>query len=134
MPIDVFWQTGAPPKGLWLPDQGVAAYRDDRLAGPAPQARAEAGDARRAARRHPRRSAEARFDAVGFAPATLDPGARALRLGRLMQFVDDGWQGDMGWMASAPTSAPIRQPCGPRRRPSCRSPSTTRRRAIRWPF
>jgi 7-cyano-7-deazaguanine reductase len=27
MPIDVFWQTGAPPKGIWLPDQGVAAYR-----------------------------------------------------------------------------------------------------------
>ena len=27
MPIDVFWQTGAPPKGLWLPDQGVGAYR-----------------------------------------------------------------------------------------------------------
>ena len=27
MPIDVFWQTGAPPKGLWLPDQGVASYR-----------------------------------------------------------------------------------------------------------
>jgi 7-cyano-7-deazaguanine reductase len=27
MPIDVFWQTGAPPKGLWLPDQGVSAYR-----------------------------------------------------------------------------------------------------------
>ena len=27
MPIDVFWQTGAPPKGLWLPDQGVANYR-----------------------------------------------------------------------------------------------------------
>jgi 7-cyano-7-deazaguanine reductase len=27
MPIDVFWQTGQPPKGLWLPDQGVAAYR-----------------------------------------------------------------------------------------------------------
>ncbi|UYN94387.1 MAG: preQ(1) synthase [Enhydrobacter sp.] len=27
MPIDVFWQTGAPPRGLWLPDQGVAAYR-----------------------------------------------------------------------------------------------------------
>ena len=21
MPIDVFWQTGAPPEGLWLPDQ-----------------------------------------------------------------------------------------------------------------
>ena len=27
MPIDVFWQTGAPPEGLWLPDQGVAPYR-----------------------------------------------------------------------------------------------------------
>lgn len=27
MPIDVFWQTDAPPAGLWLPDQGVAPYR-----------------------------------------------------------------------------------------------------------
>ena len=27
MPIDVFWQTAAPPKGLWLPDQGVPPYR-----------------------------------------------------------------------------------------------------------
>lgn len=27
IPIDVFWQTGRPPAGLWLPDQGVAAYR-----------------------------------------------------------------------------------------------------------
>jgi 7-cyano-7-deazaguanine reductase len=27
IPIDVFWQTGAPPEGLWLPDQGVATYR-----------------------------------------------------------------------------------------------------------
>ena len=27
IPIDVFWQTGAPPVGLWLPDQGVAPYR-----------------------------------------------------------------------------------------------------------
>ncbi len=27
MPIDVFWQTGAPPAGVWIPDQGVAAYR-----------------------------------------------------------------------------------------------------------
>ena len=27
IPIDVFWQTGAPPSGLWLPDQGVAPYR-----------------------------------------------------------------------------------------------------------
>jgi 7-cyano-7-deazaguanine reductase len=27
MPIDVFWQTGTAPEGLWLPDQGVAPYR-----------------------------------------------------------------------------------------------------------
>ena len=27
MPIDVFFQTGAPPRGLWLPDQGVTPYR-----------------------------------------------------------------------------------------------------------
>ncbi len=27
MPIDVFWQTGEAPTGLWLPDQGVATYR-----------------------------------------------------------------------------------------------------------
>jgi 7-cyano-7-deazaguanine reductase len=27
IPIDVFWQTGTPPAGLWVPDQGVAPYR-----------------------------------------------------------------------------------------------------------
>jgi 7-cyano-7-deazaguanine reductase len=27
MPIDVFYQSGPPPAGLWLPDQGVAPYR-----------------------------------------------------------------------------------------------------------
>jgi 7-cyano-7-deazaguanine reductase len=27
IPIDVFWQTGSPPKDLWIPDQGVAPYR-----------------------------------------------------------------------------------------------------------
>ncbi len=27
MPIDVFWQTGAPPAGTWVPDQGVPPYR-----------------------------------------------------------------------------------------------------------
>jgi 7-cyano-7-deazaguanine reductase len=27
IPIDVFWQTGEPPAGLWLPDQGVSPYR-----------------------------------------------------------------------------------------------------------
>jgi 7-cyano-7-deazaguanine reductase len=27
IPIDVFWQTGTLPKGMWIPDQGVAPYR-----------------------------------------------------------------------------------------------------------
>ncbi len=27
MPIVIFWQTGTPPKDLWLPDQGVSPYR-----------------------------------------------------------------------------------------------------------
>jgi 7-cyano-7-deazaguanine reductase len=27
IPIDVFWQTGAPPAGAWIPDQGVAPFR-----------------------------------------------------------------------------------------------------------
>ncbi|MBP1853336.1 preQ(1) synthase [Rhizobium halophytocola] len=27
IPIDVFWQTDEPPKGVWLPEQGVATYR-----------------------------------------------------------------------------------------------------------
>ena len=27
IPIDVFWQTGEPPAGVWLPDQGVPTYR-----------------------------------------------------------------------------------------------------------
>ncbi len=27
IPIDVFWQTGEPPRGIWLPDPGVAPYR-----------------------------------------------------------------------------------------------------------
>ena len=27
IPIDVFWQFGKLPKGMWIPDQGVAPYR-----------------------------------------------------------------------------------------------------------
>ena len=27
MPIDVFWQVGKLPSGVWVPDQGVATYR-----------------------------------------------------------------------------------------------------------
>ena len=38
------------------------------------------------------------FDAVGFAPANLAPAARDQRLQRLGEFLDAGWQGDMGWL------------------------------------
>jgi len=27
IPIDVFYQTGEPPKGAWIPDHGVSTYR-----------------------------------------------------------------------------------------------------------
>jgi 7-cyano-7-deazaguanine reductase len=27
IPIDVFWQHGSPPEGVWIPDQGVAPHR-----------------------------------------------------------------------------------------------------------
>lgn len=27
IPIDVFWETGKLPRGVWLPDQGVAVYK-----------------------------------------------------------------------------------------------------------
>ncbi len=27
MPIDIFWQSGSPPKDVWIPDQNVAPYR-----------------------------------------------------------------------------------------------------------
>lgn len=27
MPIDVFWQTGVPPEGVWVTEQGIAPYR-----------------------------------------------------------------------------------------------------------
>ena len=27
IPIDVFWQTGTPPEGVWIPEQGVASHR-----------------------------------------------------------------------------------------------------------
>ncbi|WP_371687497.1 preQ(1) synthase [Thalassococcus sp. S3] len=27
IPIDVFYQTGEPPRGIWIPDQGVQGYR-----------------------------------------------------------------------------------------------------------
>jgi len=38
------------------------------------------------------------FDAVGFAPANAGAEARDQRLQRLGEFLDAGWQGDMGWL------------------------------------
>src|SRR5262245_10062201 len=62
-------------------------------------------------KRHPRRTTPAQlrdairdealrlgFDAVGFAPANLAPEARDQRLQRLGEFLEAGWQGDMGWL------------------------------------
>ncbi|MEI7872551.1 MAG: tRNA epoxyqueuosine(34) reductase QueG [Alphaproteobacteria bacterium] len=43
------------------------------------------------------------FDAVGFAAATLAPEARAERLAQLTQFVELGFQGDMGWLGERTT-------------------------------
>ena len=42
------------------------------------------------------------FDAVGFAPARLDPASRQQRLERLAEFVSQGFQGDMGWLGDRP--------------------------------
>jgi epoxyqueuosine reductase len=39
------------------------------------------------------------FDAVGFAPAALDPEVRRERLQNLAAVVNDGLHGDMGWLA-----------------------------------
>ncbi|MBI2735462.1 MAG: tRNA epoxyqueuosine(34) reductase QueG [Rhodospirillales bacterium] len=38
------------------------------------------------------------FDAVGFAAANAGSEARDQRLRRLVEFLDAGWQGDMGWL------------------------------------
>lgn len=38
------------------------------------------------------------FDAVGFAPAQLSPEARQLRRERMAEFLERGFQGDMGWL------------------------------------
>ncbi len=39
MPIDVFWQAGKLPAGVWVPDQGVSTYRA-RVSANAPSERA----------------------------------------------------------------------------------------------
>jgi 7-cyano-7-deazaguanine reductase len=44
MPIDVFWQSGRPPEGLWIPDQGVAP---DPRRGPTKRNHAARGSANR---------------------------------------------------------------------------------------
>ena len=81
MPIDVFWQTGVAPEGVWVPDQGVAPIAAVAELGPEARIRDQA--------------VALGFDAVGFAPARLGPEARA----RLVTFLAAGHHGDMGWMA-----------------------------------
>ena len=62
MPIDVFWQTGAPPDGAWIPPQDVAPYRGARMSdrGTEPLIRD--------------RALALGFDAVGFCRAELGAG------------------------------------------------------------
>ena len=61
-----------------------------------PPKRASAGELRDAIRD---KALALGFDAVGFAPARLAPEARRQRLERLAAFVEQGFQGDMGWLA-----------------------------------
>ena len=59
------------------------------------------------------------FDAVGFAPAALAPGARR----RARGFLAAGHHGDMGWLAErAPRRAATRRRCGRRRAASSARP------------
>ena len=100
MPIDVFWQTGPPPEGPVAARPGRAALSRpvdeptaaDTQAPPRPATPAELRDAIRD------EALRLGFDAVGFAPADLAPEARDERLQRLGEFLDAGWQGDMGWL------------------------------------
>ncbi len=91
MPIDVFWQTGAPPKGLWLPDTGVALLSWPGIMTrrpPTPDAAATARQPARAARRHPRQGAGARLR------------CRGLRAGQAAAPTRDG-NGSNGWLPSS---------------------------------
>ncbi|HYC64353.1 MAG TPA: tRNA epoxyqueuosine(34) reductase QueG, partial [Reyranellaceae bacterium] len=60
---------------------------------PKPATPAELRDAIRA------KALELGFDAVGFAPANVEPAMRQRRLEQLASFVEQGFQGDMGWLA-----------------------------------
>ena len=96
IPIDVFYQTGEPPAGLWLPDPASppiaggadAPHREPLSRHPAMRGRAPIREAIR-------ERALAGFDAVGFAAAHLGAEARD-GLGELSA---RGYHGDMGWLA-----------------------------------
>ena len=91
MPIDVFWQSGAPPEGLWLPDQGVApTVAGDRIAilgagsvgcfiGGAWAAAGLAGQLHRPRRRSPRTSRDHGLTLTDYSRLA----ARSSRRGRL---------------------------------------------------
>ena len=84
IPIDVFYQAGKLPTGLWVPDQGVAPYRGPRMS-------------KTDLQRHIReRTLEAGFDVVGFASPEIEREAGE----RLMSFLKQGYHGDMGWLAA----------------------------------
>ena len=122
IPIDVFYQTGAPPAGLWLPDQGSrpiagAAERDAwPTADPRGDPRARrwrCGLRRGRLRRRRMLAAEAR------AAARRIPRAAAITA---------TWAGSPTPRRGAAT----RRRCGPRRAASSCSASTTRPATTRW--
>ncbi len=100
---------------------------------PVPKRQPEAREPGRAARRDPRRGAEARLRRGGLRAGQRWRPKRATSAcsGWASSWTPAGRATWAGW-ASAPSSAPIRRPCGGTPRRSCRWPSTTRRRAIRW--
>ena len=74
MPIDVFWQAGKLPAGVWVPDQGVSTYRaplDSERARPASRLSALTSCAGSAARMTPP------MTATPAAPAAISSATRA---------------------------------------------------------
>ena len=84
MPIDVFWQTGAPPEGAWIPPQECRAVSWPGLT------------LRRRPSAHPRQGAGAGLRRRGLLRA---PSSAPKRAQRLADFLAAGQHGDMGWLA-----------------------------------
>ncbi len=103
MPIDVFWQTGVPPKGLWLPEQGRRRGSRTVMSPHAASSRADrpGGDSGRVARRHPQRGTGAGLRRRGLRPRVARARGAARAAGAAGGFRGAGLPGDMGWLGGA---------------------------------